>query len=140
MARTPRDVTNAELDVLQVLWDRGPSSVRQIVEALYPEGTAAQVATVQKLLERLEKNKGYVERDRSGPVQLFRATLGRDELIGRRLESIAKELCEGSLTPLLTHLVRDQRLTPEELRSLRELIDELGAQRPRNDRPRRGRG
>ena len=124
MARTPKDVTDAELSILQVLWDQGPATIRQITDVLYPQGRASQYATVQKLLERLE-GKGGVGRDRTEAVHVFRALVGRDELIGRRLQGIAQELCEGSLTPLLTHLVRGRKLSPAELRSLRHLIDEL---------------
>src|SRR5690242_15603734 len=128
MARTPRDVTEAELAVLRVLWDRGPASVRALAEDL-----AAQAATVQKLLERLE-HKRWVARDRTGPVQMFRATADRDDLIARRLRGIAEELCEGSLAPLLSHLVQNERLTAADRQALRDLIDRL------NEQPRRKRG
>jgi predicted transcriptional regulator len=134
MARTPQDVTEAELGVLQALWQRQPATVRQLTESLYPQGGQAQVATVQKLLERLEK-KGCVRRDRSAAVQTFTAAMDRDELIGRRLQGIAEQLCGGSLTPLLTHLVQGDRLSPEDRQSLRELIEEL--ERPAPPRPRR---
>jgi predicted transcriptional regulator len=124
MARTPRDVTDAELAVLQVLWDRGPATIRQLTEALYPEGGAAQYATVQKLLDRLEA-KECVRRQRAPAAHVFAAALGREELIGRRLQDVAEKLCGGSLTPLLTHLVRARRLSARERRELRDLIDEL---------------
>ena len=124
MARTPRDVTHAELAVLQVLWDHGPATVRLLTDTLYPEGTAAQYATVQKLLERLE-GKGCVERDRRPWPHVFQATIDRDELIGRQLRAVAEKLCGGSLTPLLTHLVRTRRLDAQERQELRDLIDEL---------------
>ena len=129
MARTPRDVTDAELAVLRVLWTEGPSSVRDIARLQTEAGTATQAATVQKLLERLE-DKGWVERDRSGPVQLFKATADRDDLIGRRLSGIAEELCEGSLTPLLSHLVNHKRLTSQDKLALRQLIDRLDTPEP----------
>jgi predicted transcriptional regulator len=127
MARTPRDVTDAELAVLQVLWDRGGATIRQLTDLLYPGGGTAQYATVQKLLERLE-DKGCVRRDRGLAAHRFAAALGRDELIGRRLQDVAAKLCGGSLTPLLTHLVRARRLTARERRELRDLIDELDRQ------------
>jgi predicted transcriptional regulator len=57
MARTPNDITDAELGVLQVLWDLGSATVREIVERLYPESTLSLHATVQKLLERLESSE-----------------------------------------------------------------------------------
>src|SRR5947209_232618 len=124
MARTPQDVTERELAVLQALWDGGPATSRRLTDALYPGGGAAQYATVQKLLDRLEA-KGCVRRDRAGPAHTFSAALGRDELIGRRLRDVAEKLCGGSLTPLLTHLVRTKRLTADERRELRSLIDGL---------------
>ncbi len=124
MARTARDVTEAELNVLRILWKRGPRTVRALVEAFDGEGVPTQAATVQKLLERLEA-KGWVIRDRSEAVQRFVPSADRDELIGRRLEGIAEELCEGSMTPLLSHLVKRKRLTAEDKQELRELIEHL---------------
>lgn len=124
MVRKPQDVTEAELAVLQLLWDRGPSTTRQLADVLYPGGTASQTATVLKLLERLEA-KGCVERDRSGPVHVFEAAIGRDDLIERRLQALAESLCDGSRTPLLMHLVDPNRLTKAERDALRELVKEL---------------
>jgi predicted transcriptional regulator len=117
-------VTDAELSILRVLWNDGPQSVRGIAGALARRGSPSHAATVQKLLERLE-DKGWVERDRSGPVQMFHATADRDDLIGRRLRGIAEELCEGSMTPLLSHLVQNQQLSSADRKALRELIDRL---------------
>jgi predicted transcriptional regulator len=66
-----------------------------------------------------------VERDRTVWPHLFSAAVGREQLIGRRLTSMADRLCGGSLQPLLTHLVRNTKLSQQERRSLRELLDEL---------------
>lgn len=128
MARTPQDVTDAELAVLQVLWDQGPTTIRHLTDYLYPGGGTAQYGTVQKLLERLA-DKHFVARRRSGPAHVFTAAIARDELIGRRLQDMAEKLCGGSLTPLLTHLVRAQRLSEREREELRHLIDELDKDR-----------
>jgi predicted transcriptional regulator len=91
---------------------------------LYPAGTPSQYATVQKLLERLE-GKQCVSRDRTASVHIFRALIERDTLVGRRLQAVAESLCDGSFTPLLTHLVRAQQLSSEERDALRSLIDDL---------------
>jgi predicted transcriptional regulator len=125
MPRTPRDVTEAELAVLRVLWQHGPCTVRQIVEVIESDGKPTQAATIQKLLERLEAKADLVQRDRSQPVQRFEAIADRDELIGRRLQGIAEELCEGSLTPLLSHLVKRERLSVKDRQALRDLIEQL---------------
>lgn len=137
MARTPQDITDAELAVLQVLWDEGPLPIRRITDMLYPAGKAAQYATVQKLLERLE-SKGCVCRDRTAPVHVFSASLGRDDLVGRRLQAVAEKLCGGSWTPLLTHLVQGQRLSDHDRHMLRQLIHDHDA--PAGRKERRGKG
>jgi predicted transcriptional regulator len=130
MARTPRDVTDTELAILQVLWDRGHATRRQITDVLYPGGGPAQYTTVQKLLERLQA-KGYVARVRQDDVLFFTATLDREQLISRRLLDVADKLCGGSLTPLLMNLVRAKPLSAGELDELRQLLDELRPPRPR---------
>jgi BlaI family penicillinase repressor len=126
MARTPQDVTDAELAVLEQLWDEGPATIRQLTDRLYPQGGRAHYATVQTLLERLE-TKGFVQRHRGAAAHTFRAAVDREELIGRRLRATAEKLCGGSLTPLLMHLVRAEKLTARERDELRALIDELDA-------------
>ena len=133
MSRSPQDVTEAELAVLRLLWERSGASIREMADELYSGGGQAQYATVQKLLERLE-NKGHVQRLRDTSPQRFAAAVGRDQLIGRRLRDLAEKLCGGSLTPLLTHLASSETFTPDELQTLRRLVDELG-RKPR--RPKR---
>jgi predicted transcriptional regulator len=117
---------------LQVLWERGASTRRQITDVLYPGGGPAHFTTVQKLLERLE-GKGHVTRGGGdGPVT-FRATIDREQLISRRLREVADQLCGGSLTPLLMNLVRAGPLTPQEQRELQDLLHDLNKPgRPRN--------
>ncbi len=127
MGRPAQDITEKELEVLRVLWDRGTATIRELTEVLYPRGEAAQYATVQKLLDRMEA-KGYVRRDRRYYIHLFTPLMDRDELIGRRLRSLAELLCDGSLTPLLTHLARAHGLTNKDRLALRAIVDEAEAQ------------
>jgi len=124
MAKPPQDVTDAELTVLQMLWSQGPATIRQLTEAIYPDGGPAYYATVQKLLDRLE-GKNCIRRERTAGPHVFSAILSPEELIGRRLQAMAEKLCGGSLTPLLTHLVKAERLTAKQRQELRTLIDEL---------------
>jgi predicted transcriptional regulator len=127
MARTPQDVTDAELAVLEVLWKEGSATIRHITDRLYPGGGSSQYATVQKLLERLEV-KGFVRRQRGAGVHSFAALVDRESLIGRRLQATAEKLCGGSLTPLLMHLVRAHKLSARQRQELRQLIDNLDEQ------------
>jgi predicted transcriptional regulator len=124
MRRTSKDVTEAELALMRALWEHGPSTIRHLVELVYGQGGASVYGTVQKLLDRLE-SKGFVGRDRGGSVHVFRASVERSELISRRLRAVADTLCDGSLAPLLTHLVRGERLSEQDRLELRALIKEL---------------
>jgi BlaI family penicillinase repressor len=123
MARPRQDVTDAELAILDLLWDRATASTRQIVDALYPGGGAGRYATVQKQLERMEA-KGLIHRDRNYFQHLFSPAVDREELAGQRLRTVLDKLCEGSLVPLLSHLLRSRPLTAEERKALRELIEQ----------------
>jgi BlaI family transcriptional regulator, penicillinase repressor len=125
MAETAKDVTDAELGVMRLLWDRKESTIRELTDTLYPGGSTSHYATVQKLLERLE-NKGFAKRDAGSTPHKFYVRIGRDALVGRRLTAMADKLCGGSLTPLLTHLIQSRRLTTKEIGILRELIDRNG--------------
>ncbi len=124
MAKATQDVTDAELAVLQVLWSDKTATVRHIAQVLYGDSSKPQHATVQKLLDRL-KTKGFVARDRTVWPHVFRPAIQQGELIDRRLQSTADKFCEGSMQPLLTHLLRGRKLSKQDRQSLRELLDEL---------------
>jgi len=134
MARPTQDVSDGELQVMQVLWDRGPSPIRQIADVLYPAGGPALYATVQKQLERLE-SKAFVARDRAQHVHVFSAAVDRDELIGRRVRSLVTKLCGGSLVPLISHLARARDLSEAERKALRDLVQSRGE--PPRSKPRK---
>ncbi len=124
MPRNSQDVTDAELAVLRVLWEQGATSIREITEQVYSRNTESDYATVKKLLARLER-KEFVSRDRSQLAHTFSASVTLDELLARRLQGIADNLCEGSQTPLLMQLIRNEGVTPNQRKKLRDLIDEI---------------
>jgi predicted transcriptional regulator len=129
MDATPPEVTDAELAVLHTLWDSGTATIRHLTDVLYPQGTAGQYSTVQKLLERLEA-KGCVRRDRGSWPHRFSAVVDRETLIGWRLRTTAEKLCGGSLTPLLMHLLRAEELSPHERQELRAFLDQIKGRLP----------
>jgi predicted transcriptional regulator len=124
MARRPvEDVTDTELAILQVLWDQGETTRRRITDVLYPGGGEAHYATVQNLLGRLER-KGFVRSARDGNVLVFTATVGRDELIRRRLQRLADKLCGGAVAPLVMNLIRSRPLSAPEVEQLSNFLRE----------------
>ena len=115
-------LANAELSVMNLLWQNDHLTARQIREQLYPDTTKAQHGTVQRLLQRLE-DKGYVMRDRSLSVHLFSTAISRQTYAGRQLESLANKLTAGSFAPLITHLVETRKISHDEINRIRAILD-----------------
>jgi BlaI family penicillinase repressor len=116
-------LANAELAIMDLLWQQDRMTARQIREKLYPDETKAQHGTVQRLLQRLE-NKGYVQRDRTLSVHFFSAAVDRQAYAGSQLESLASRLTGGSFAPLVTHLREGNKLSREEIDQIRAILDE----------------
>ena len=110
--------------------ERGSATIREITDCVYPKGGDSEYATVKKLLGRLETKK-VVSRNRSQMVHVFSAVIDRQTLVGRRLLDLTESLCDGSLTPLLTHLAQEDDLSAKQQRMLRKLIDELEQKPPK---------
>jgi len=128
-------ITDAELRVMEELWHRGEATIRDLRDALYPQGGNSKFTTVQKLLARLAA-KDLVHRRKDEANWVFQAAVARDDLIGGELRRVAGRLSDNSLTPLLTYLVEAGELTARERAHLRNLLDEEpGAKRrPPTDR------
>jgi BlaI family transcriptional regulator, penicillinase repressor len=138
MAKKASDVTEAELGVLQVLWNHGSRTIREVAAILDAPNQDVYYATVKKLLERLDA-KGFVRREPKGIAYLYAASVDRDELIGQRLRVLSERLCDGSVTPLLTQLAQHERLNKKQQAALTALINELAAADDKELKP-RGRG
>jgi predicted transcriptional regulator len=117
-------VSDAELEVLKELWSSGPATVRDVVAALRRRRRRLAYNTVLTLLSRL-RDKGYVAADKREPAHLFRAVVSRDELLGSSLARLADRICDGTASPLVHALVRRQQFSPDDIRRLRRLLDEL---------------
>lgn len=118
----PAALANAELSVMELLWDHGAMTARQVQDRLYGSSDRSQHGTVQRLLQRLEE-KDFVRRDRTEHANTFTPCISRAEYAGGQLESLAERLTGGSIAPLLSHLIDSKRLSRAELRRLRELLD-----------------
>jgi BlaI family penicillinase repressor len=125
MANQP-GLSEAEIEVLKVLWDLGPSPVRVVNRELSARGRRWAYTTVSTLLLRLA-TKGCVASDSSTVPHVFHATVSRDELVDRRLRDAAEELCDGDTVPLVLALVQKHKFKPAELARFQRLLDEAKA-------------
>jgi len=121
-------ISATELEILKVLWDHGPGTVREINHILRGQGRRWAYTTVLTMLQRLEA-KGYVTSDKGGLAHVFRAAVSRDRLLRQRLKDLANQLCEGTPGPLVLALVEGHRFTEAEIAEFRRLVDQLAEQK-----------
>jgi len=119
----PPKPTAAELQILHVLWRRGPSTVHQVQPEL-KRGDRVGYTTVLKLLQIMFE-KGLVRRDESTRPHVFRAAVQEAQVKRRLVSDLLDQVFEGSSMSLVMQALSAKRATPGELRKLRELLDEI---------------
>lgn len=124
MPRQTKDVTETEFAILNVLWDRGPTTVRRIVETVYQKHTHSLHASVKSLLERLAEKKFVVCQQREG-VHFFSTTVKREAFVAQQLQLLADSNFSGSLTPLLNTLVDNIKLSRRDREAIRRIIEKI---------------
>ena len=124
MSRQSSLVTEAELSVLEYLWQHGPSVVRDIAHGLYGKNTPSYHATVNSLLDQLEA-KGFVSRDRSTFAHTFSASTDRATLVGSQLQQIADSHFDGALTPMLLTLLDKVKINRRDREDIRKIIENI---------------
>lgn len=121
-SQAPRP-TEAELEILQVLWARGGCTVREVHEALHRD-SGAGYTTALKLLQIMH-GKGLVVRDDSQRAHVFRAAVSKEKTQKRFLSDLVQRVFEGSPSQLVLHALGSQRASREELREIRALLTRL---------------
>lgn len=112
--------TDRELDIMGVLWDRGPSTVGEVREAIPDALAYTTVLTILRVLEE----KGYVGHTEEGRAHRYHALVERVDAGRSALRRLRRKIFGSSPEMLLTQLVKDRDLSRDDLRRLRELLDE----------------
>jgi len=119
------DVTDAELSVLEVLWDReSGATVREIVLAIYGRHEHSLHGGVKSFLDRLME-KGYATVDKSGFAHRFSAVVTRHEFVGVQLKRLAESHFGGSVAPMLMSLVEQAKLSRKDRAAVEKIIDNI---------------
>jgi predicted transcriptional regulator len=122
MPRPPATgLTPLELEIMKVLWSRGPASVQAVLEALRPRRALAY-NTVQTMLNVLWR-KGKVRRRRQARAYLYEASLTRLQAIRQAVGDLVHRMFEGSPEDLVMSLIETRQLTPERIERLVELVE-----------------
>ncbi|HEX5163621.1 MAG TPA: BlaI/MecI/CopY family transcriptional regulator [Steroidobacteraceae bacterium] len=115
-------LTDREADVMQVLWDHGPSVVNEVKDRLPDDLAYTTVLTILRTLEQ----KGYVKHEEEGRVHRYFAAVREDAARKSALQHLTGKLFKGSSELLFTHLVADRKLSKEQIERMRELLANAG--------------
>ena len=118
----PTRPTDAELAILRVLWDRGPSTVRQVFEVLAAEKELGYT-TVLKMLQIMNE-KGLVERDARDRVHVFTTAQSQTQTQRNMLNDLLDKAFGGSSTSLVMQALATRKASHEELAEIRKLLDQ----------------
>ena len=115
-------MTDGELRLMRVLWEKGQATVGEVVESLNT-GPKPAYNTVLTLLRIMEK-KGYVSHRKDGRAFIFQPAVDRADASRSALQTLVNRFFEGSPRLLMLNLLEDGQLSPEALKQLKERIEE----------------
>lgn len=131
MARPKHDhPTPGELEILKILWDRGPSTVRQVMEVLNRR-RRRHYTSVMSLLNVMA-DKGLVTRRPQGRAFLYLARVQREKTLGQLVSNLLGRAFGGSPSLLVSHLLEEARPSPEELDAIRQTLEDYRVQQGEN--------
>jgi BlaI family penicillinase repressor len=119
-ARRP---TDSELEILSVLWQRGPSTVREVYETIN-KARPTGYTTVLKLMQIMTE-KGLVQRDEGQRAHVYEARLAQGETQKQLVGHLLNRAFDGSAAKLLMHVLSDKKASAEEISEIRELLDKF---------------
>jgi len=131
MAKRPLTIPDSELDVLKVLWDRGQSTVREVLETLRAAGRKWSYATVATLLDRLE-TKGVVSSDRSELAFVYKPLISSQEVRQKRISNLVDKLYQGEPGLLVLHLLKSHPLDANQVKEVRSMLEQMTGETQRN--------
>lgn len=115
-------LTDQELEIMKIIWERGETTVRDVYEALREKRRIAYT-TVMTMMKTLEE-KGHLEKWQEGRAYVYRSTRAKSQVLRSMVREFVNRVFDGSAEPLLVHLIRDRQLSEEELDEIRRMIRE----------------
>ena len=118
--------TPGELEVLKVLWDRGPSTVREVMEVLNRDRERAYTSVMSLL--NVMTDKSLLHRKPHGRAFIYEANAGREDILGEMVGDLLGRAFEGSASSLVAHLLEQSAPDDDELAAIRKTISEFRKQ------------
>ena len=121
MGTTAR-ISDAEWEVMNVIWGRSPITANEVVEAL-AKRTEWSPKTIKTMLNRLV-GKGALAYDAQGKTYLYRPKVSKNACVREESRSFMERVFDGDPTPMLAHLVKNTRLSPDDIKQLRQILED----------------
>lgn len=120
-SQTPRNLTDAEWEVMKIVWDAQPCTAGDVQEAL-SQGRGWAYSTVKTTMDRMVR-KGILALRRVRNLQLFEARMDRTEAARGEIRRVLDRAFDGAFAPMMNHLVAHEDLSAEDFAALRRMID-----------------
>ena len=124
MPKKKNNLTKTEWSLMNICWDKGRVSARQVYDETL-KGKQRGYQTVKTMLDRLVMKK-YLEREKFGPIWLYKTTVPRARMITCEIDSFVSTVLDNTFAPLFAHLAKKEKLSREEIDALKKLIEEHG--------------
>ena len=115
--------TEGELEILNVIWDKGRATVRDVHEVLEAQKQSGYTTTLK--LMQIMFEKGLLEREASGKSHVYKATIKREDAQGQMLQRMIDNVFSGSASQLVMQALGHHKSTPEELEAIRNYLKTL---------------
>ena len=116
--------TKTEMDVLQILWENGPSTVRFVHDKLNEQKEAVIYTSTLKLMQVM-KEKGMLNRDETNMKHIYSPALQEDKVKGNLLGRFVDSMFNGSASNLMVALLGNDKTSDEELKKMKELLEKM---------------
>jgi len=123
MTRKP-ELSKTEWSLMNICWKKGQVSAREIYEETLRDKKRGY-QTVKTMLDRMVA-KGYLAREKFGPIWLYKPIVSRKQVLGREIESFVNTVLDRTFAPLFAHLAEKETLSREDIDALKKLIEEHG--------------
>ncbi len=115
-------VSEAEWEVMKIVWSRGPCSASEIIQALQQRDATRHPKTIKTFLNRLVKKQALGVK-KEGRAYLYRALVSEQQCVEAVSSSFLERVFGGSLKPMLAHFVQSKKLSPAEIQELKRLLE-----------------
>lgn len=122
--------TESELEILQVLWKKGPATVREVNDQLNEDTDKNTGYTTTLKIMQIMYEKGLLERDDSQRTHVYKPAVREGKIQTAMLDRFLNAAYAGSASKLAMHLLGNHKTTPEELAAIKALIDQLEKNKP----------